>query len=360
MKIQLCGSAMALAAALSTSPALAQETDETTITVNAPLLYPAAGLMNEHMHDGGEIMIGLRFERIRSAGANQSGTELVADAALLAAGYSARTQSMEMDMAMFDLMYAPNDHLTLMVMPMYMKHRMTMVGIDPVAGAGGGGHSGHGSGAALPFGKTHAHSTEGFGDTLVSASYRLARGLRFGAHATLGVWAPTGSVDRKNPNGTFVHYGMQPGGGTWDLDPSLTMYGRIGQFGWGTQAGYRWRMQSANKSGFRFGDEARVTGWLSYLLDADLGATGRLEFRHQGMIVGHYNAAHNHKAPPDRQRNYGGDTVTAGFGLNWLMPVGKGNRPQLSAELAVPLYQNLNGFQAPERWRLSFGISRAF
>ena len=363
MKSLLCGSALALAALCPMSAALAQESagaDE--ITVDAPLLHPSAGLMNEHMHEGGEFMIGLRLERVRAAGTNQAGTHEITDADILAAGYTARVKSMEMDMAMLDLMFAPTDNLTLMVMPHYMWHRMDMVGIDPEAGSGGGhgGHEGHGPGMAMGFGEVHAHSTEGFGDTLVSASYRLARRAGFGAHATLGLWAPTGKVDRTNADGTFVHYGMQSGSGTWDLEPSLTVHGREGAMGWGAQASYRWRMESANESGFRFGDIARATGWVSYLLGASVGATGRLEYHHEGAIEGHYNGAHHHDAPPDRQENYGGNVVSAGLGLNWLLPMGAGKRPQLGMEFAVPIYQDLNGIQAPEKWRLSLGLSRTF
>ena len=106
-----------------------------------------------------------------------------------------------MDMVMLDIMYAPNDKLTLMVMPHWMRHEMTMVGIDPVNTGmvmdHGGGPTDHGHNhAGLPFGGTMTHGTEGFGDTLVSASYRLANTRDFKAHATLGVWLPTGKVDR--------------------------------------------------------------------------------------------------------------------------------------------------------------------
>ena len=354
MKHLLTGGALALA--LFASHAAAQDEGAAEITVDAPLLHPAAGLMN----DGGEVMVGLRLERSRWSGANRSGTEALSDAAIAAAGYTARTASMEMDMAMLDLMFAPNDHLTLMVMPMYMRHRMTMVGIDPAGGAGGG-HGGHsGAGHALGIGETHAHGIEGFGDTLVSASYRLARSPGFGAHATLGVWLPTGSADRTNADGTFVHYGMQPGSGTWDVEPSLTVHGREGPVGWGAQAAYRWRTESANGSGFAFGDVARASGWASYLLAADLGATARVEWRHEGQIEGHYAGAHHHTAPPDRQENYGGDTVSAGLGLNWLLPVGGAKRPQLGAEFSVPLHQDLNGIQAPQDWRFSLSLGREF
>ena len=52
--------------------------------------------------------------------------------------------------------------------------------------------------------------------------------------------------------------------------------------------------------------------------------------------------------------------VAAGFGLNWLLPVAGSSKPQLSSELSVPLYQDLNGIQAPQDWRFTLGLSQAF
>ena len=128
----------------------------------------------------------------------------------------------------------------------------------------------------------------------------------------------------------------------------------------------RWRTKSleysteTRSSGFALGDKARATGWVSTLLGSELGATARLEYVHEGKVLGHYNGAHNHTAPADRQENYGGDVVTAGFGLNWLLPVAGASKPQLSGELSVPLYQDLNGIQAPQDWRFTLGVSQAF
>ena len=334
------------------------------ILVEPTLMHPSASLMNDHMHDGGEIMVGLRWMRENYGGANQSGTRTLTDADVLAAGYAVRASDMTMDMVMLDLMYAPSDDVTLMVMPMWMRHRMTMLGVDPMAGMdhgmdhmdGMGGHGGH----SMGFGDTMTHSVEGFSDTLVSASYRLARSGGFSAHATLGVWVPTGSVSKRNGDGSFVHYGMQPGSGTWDIEPSVTVSAQDGLFGWGAQASYKWRAEDENRSGFAFGDVAQATGWASYALTPSVGAVARLGWEHEGAIEGHYNAAHGHSSPADIQGNYGGDTVRLGLGVNALLPFGSAKRPQLSAEAAFPLYQDLNGIQLPEDWRLALSLSQAF
>ncbi|MAF29597.1 MAG: hypothetical protein CL819_10295 [Croceicoccus sp.] len=337
------------------------------ILVEPTLMHPSASLMNDHMHDGGEFMVGLRWMRENYGGANQSGTDRLTDAEVLAAGYAVRASDMTMDMVMLDLMYAPSDDVTLMVMPMWMRHRMTMLGIDPMEGMdhgmgdmddmnGMGGHGGH----SIGFGDTMTHSVEGFSDTLVSASYRLARTGGFNAHATLGVWVPTGSVSKRNGDGSFVHYGMQPGSGTWDIEPSVTVSAQDGLFGWGAQASYKWRAEDENRSGFASGDVALATGWASYALTPSVGAVARLGWEHEGAIEGHYNAAHGHSSPADIQGNYGGDTVRLGLGVNALLPFGSAKRPQLSAEAAFPLYQDLNGIQLPEDWRLALSLSQTF
>lgn len=370
MKHVFVRAAMASLPLLAAYPALAQEGAESTSEKDDPIivtpvsLHPAAGLMNEHTHDGGEFMIGLRYTRGRHAGSSQAGSDSISDADILAAGYTVKAQEMTMDMVMLDLMYAPNDKLTLMVMPHWMRHEMTMTGIDPMnTGTGamdmGGMEMGHDH-AGLPFGQSMTHSTRGFGDTLVSASYRLANTPKFKAHVTLGVWAPTGKADRKNPDGTFVHYMMQSGSGTWDVEPSITVSGRSGMVGWGVQASYRWRTESANESGFAFGDKAQASGWLSYLVDDGFSLTSRVTLEHEGQVLGHYNGPHNHRTPADRQENYGGDTLLVGLGANVALPFGGHERPQVGVELGVPVYQKLNGIQLPEDWRASISLSRTF
>src|SRR5690606_2644091 len=105
MKTSMTGGALARLAAIAV-PARAQDEAE-PIVVQTPLIRPAAGLMNEHVHEGGEFMIGARFERTHAGGRNQSGTTEISDPEIVAAGYGARATSMTMDMAMLDLMYAP-------------------------------------------------------------------------------------------------------------------------------------------------------------------------------------------------------------------------------------------------------------
>jgi len=76
------GSAIALAA-MSGAPAMAQDVarndDSDTIRVEQQLLTPAAGMLNDHMHESGEVMIGLRFVRRVDSGTNQLAWKLRQD-----------------------------------------------------------------------------------------------------------------------------------------------------------------------------------------------------------------------------------------------------------------------------------------
>lgn len=355
----ILGGALALPLLAIAGPALADETssdDEIVTLGHRPDSHAPAGVMGDHVHNSGELMIGLEWMHMRHSGANQSGTDTISDADIIAAGYSARASGMTMDMAMLHIMYAPNDTLTFTLMPMWSRMEMTMLGIDPMAGGGGGGgHGGHG-GHAMAFGETMTHAVSGIGDTRAGVLVSLLRGPGLSAHAGLELSLPTGSAAVKNDDGTFVHYGMQSGSGTWDLEPALTLRGMGESLSWGLQAKYLVRLEDANASGFAFGDRFTANGWLSTPLGRAVALSARLGFTSEGQVEGHYNGPHNHSAPPDRQENYGGEIVDAGLGAN--VVVGEGLR--FGAEFNVPLYQDLNGIQLPRDWGLNISLSKMF
>lgn len=367
MKNTAIGSAYALAftyAAFAATPVLAQnetgstaiasdESEETLIVeASRPDGYGPAGMMGDHTHEKGGVMFGLTYMRENYRGSNLKGDDKISDEIIADTGFHARTKSMTMDMLMLHMMWAPSERLTLMAMPSWQRMDMTMVSV----GSGeGGGHGGHGGSGAMPQGTTMSHATQGFGDTQVSALITLSRGKKHQLHAAVGASIPTGKVDRKNADGTFVHYGMQSGSGTWDILPQITYRQWNGKIGWGVQSGYVFRAEDENDSGFRFGDRFTASGWASYAASSKVSVSGRLAFQTEGKVEGHYDGAHNHGAPADRQANYGGDRVEAGIGSNILL-----GRYRIGAEATVPLYQRVNGIQAPKRFGASVNMSTMF
>ena len=318
--------------------------------------------MVDHMHKAGEFMVGYRYAYGDSSGDMLRGTRSVADheivnSACQPAGLcDMKPIEMKMHMHMLDIMYAPTDWLTLMVMPMWMSMDMTM---SPL-GAGHGGMGGHMG--------SHSHGTEGLGDTIFGPLIKLSEGPGYHLHTGLMFSAPTGSVDEKgNCHGhhgsggsCFTHYMMQLGSGTWDFMPSLTYTGRSGLLSWGAQASGVLRLEDENESGYQLGDVFQATAWSSYRLSDWFSASVRVLYTKQEEIEGHYNGPHNHSSPPDLQRNYGGRFWDVGFGVNFVVPDGALKGHRLSVEWLEPLRDDVNGYQQERDGTLWVNWSKAF
>lgn len=333
---------LALAVTQASGPPPAVE----PVTVQSPGVLPSVGLMNDHMHEAGQFMIGLRVQHEGWSGSYRSGTRSVSDEALMDAGYMMRARSMSMDMAMLDLMYGASDRLTVTLSPQFVWNRMKMADLGAMGGS-------------MPM-DVETETTRGFGDTLASASFRLARSEGFNAHVTLGVWLPTGRSGLKADDGLFTQYCMQPGGGVWAVEPSATITGRQGAIGWGAQVSYRTSLEDHNSWGWRPGERAFATGWVSYLLSPAFGVTARAEYTHRGRIHGQYDGPHGEDMPEDFPANFGGDLLLGAIGLNWRANARGMQGTQVGIEAGVPLYQRAQGVQLPQQWRLSAAVRQFF
>lgn len=333
--------------ALAPAPVLAH-TDGPSPDDHAP-----SGVMVDHLHAQGSGMAAVRYQR-SSAGGLYSGRSKITAADLAEAGFSMMATGMTMDMVMLDLMYAPTDNLTLMLMPHYMRMEMDMAPTPMTAmpdgdGHGHGGHAHHGS-----------HSVSGIGDTLVAALYDLSFNEDYQLVGSLGISVPTGSVDKKNADGSFVHYGMQLGSGTWDLAPALTYKDHSGLLSWGAQANGRIRLESANDSGYALGDHYLLTGWTAWKLAPWISLSARLAYEQQASIDGHYNGPHSHSNPSDLQANYGGEFIDGGLGANMVVRHGSLAGLRLELEWTTRLDEDYNGFQLGQNHGLNANVSFAF
>ena len=357
--------------ALMATPLLVKAGPEAPVSDKSVLLEPdhhsrpdshaPLGVMNDHTHKAGEIMFGYRYVFSHDEGIKEGSQSIPRSEVFHRYAndgfYTAAPVEMDMHMHMLEFMYAPADWVTLMVMPMYMEMDMTMQ-----MGGGHGGHGGehaeheHGGHGATG---THDHGTSGWGDTNVSAIFKVWSAEHQQLLATLGVSIPTGSVDEK-VDGRFTHYMMQLGSGTWDLTPSVTYKGHAGRVFWGAQYLGAIRLEDRNDSGYRLGNAHQGTIWTGVDLCEWVNLTGRALYRHEGTIRHHYNGPHNHSSPPDLQANYGGETLDLGVGLNFVIPKGalKGNR--FSIEALFPVHQELNGIQLERDFTLVAGWQWSF
>lgn len=330
--------------------------------------HAPAGVMFDHMHKAGSSMIGFRYANTSAGSPTVHGIHTVTDDVIAERGCaphtcSMKTTDMTMNMYMLDIMYAPTDWVTLMVMPMWMTHDMTMSPLrltqhgrgDEHGGGHAGGHSGGHGGHSGP----HAHGVDGWGDTIFGPELRLAHGPNYHLQFAPMFSAPTGKVDFKQ-NGVFTHYCMQLGSGTWDFWPSLTYTGRSDRLTWGAQLLGIVRMEKENESGYWLGDVFQATGWVSYLFADWISASIRGLYTEQGKIEGHYNGPHNHSSPPDLQFNYGGQFWDIGFGVNTVVPSGPLKGLRLSAEWLQPVQDHPNGFQPRRDGTIWANASMAF
>lgn len=318
--------------------------------------------MFDHMHKKGDIMLGFRYAGSFAGGSMLHGENTASDQHVIDNGCSPHACAMKptdmtMNMYMLDIMYAPADWLTLMVMPMWMSHEMTM---GPLKGVMPPGHDEHGMGMGHG-GHTgsHSHSTEGWGDTIFGPEIRLAEGPGYHLHISPMVSAPSGRVDYQT-NGAFTHYGMQAGSGTWDFWPSITYTGRADRWTWGAQLFGIVRLEDENESGYRLGDLFQGTFWGSYRPANWISLSLRGVYTEQGKIEHHYNGPHHHSSPPDLQFNYGGRFWDIGFGVNTVVPSGPLKGLRLSAEWLEPVMDDPNNYQLEREGTLWANATMSF
>ncbi len=350
--------------------------------------HPPAGVMYAHMLDqAGDVMFGYRYMYNGQAGNMLHGSDAVTDQQVNAFGCPGyrpdashrgclvRPADMHMGMHMLDIMYAPTDWLTLMLMPQLMDMDMTF-GNDlrqPVKGHVENSEQHLSSDSHSMFAGMQ-HNVFELSDTIFTAMFKLYDDSSHHFHVGIGGSAPTGSVEIKHgqtagydyPNEiTILHdIGMMPGSGTWDFKPSVTYTGQYEDFSWGAQFNATKRMQERNKSGYALGDNFQSTVWGGYNIFNWLSASVRGVYTQQDKVKGdlpQYQRlgtgtptdpyrdgsliAHNTSSTVDYTQNYGGHYWDIGLGLNLRPPGGGFAGHSLSIEWLQPVKDYVNGYQ---------------
>lgn len=313
---------------------------------------PAGVLFDHLLPHAGDFMIGYRYSAAQQSGQVLHGSRSISDAELKADGCASDgcktlPTRMNMYMHMLEIMYAPSDRLTLMVMPQLVDNSMKMRGLLSEDETGSLGMAM----AGLYYHHTmHEHQSGGVGDTGLYALIELRPRMDSSLHLGVGLSLPTGSVDQQlrrthQMDPGFMSYDMQLGSGTWDFKPSLTYTRQADRWSWGAQANATLRLAEENKSGFAFGDIYQGTAWGGYRIGHWLSASLRTSYTTQGRITGAYNYTFNPFGPNDYPANHGGQFWDLGGGLSATAHSGvlKGNR--LSLEWLQPLHDHVNGYQ---------------
>ncbi|MGB4498725.1 MAG: DUF3570 domain-containing protein [Methylococcaceae bacterium] len=326
-----------------------------------------AGIMFDHvLPNAGDVMVGYRYMYANQTGTTQNGLNTVSDSAIVNQACGSQKcfvtpNEMSMNMHMLDLMFAPTDWLTLMLMPQFMDMHMTM---RPLNGAPETPSMTTPLGAAILH-AGHEHTTGGVGDTGMYAIFNVYKSTNQQLNISLGGTAPTGDSDIRLRNTHqqdlgFIHYGMQLGSGTWDFKPAITYTANIEDWSFGVQLNGTKRLESSNKAGFALGDIFQATSWGSYSWTNWLATSIRGVYTLQGALQGGYRGVYHQIGAMDFTNSYGGRFVDVGFGVNASMPNGSLQGNRLSFEWLQPVLDDVNGYQLPREGALSATWSYAF
>jgi len=304
-------------------------------------------VLGGHTHPAGQAMFGYEFMHMRMSGLYQ-GSQTISPAQAFAEGFKTVHTSMDMDMHMFDLMYAPTERLTLMTMLPYKTMSMK-----------------HLTSAGLNFNQ----SAEGIGDLEVMGMITIFGDILKGGPRLLlnvGLSFPTGSINVKdhkdgNPGqpSVLLEYFMQMGSGTFDPMPGLTFLDDSGRLSWGAQTLETVRL-GRNGHGYRLGNEYRLSAWTSYGVTDWFAPSLRLDGRWWGDITGKDTGLNTNPTPEGRADLRDGRRLDLLFGLNLYAPKGIFKGTRLMLEGGLPVYQHLHGPQLGTAWILSAGCTYAF
>ncbi|CAF0700948.1 transporter family protein [Candidatus Methylacidithermus pantelleriae] len=319
------------------------------------------GVMGDHVHRHGEVMLGYHF-MYTLMGQYFHGEEQVPlnptliNNILKAITGNPQTHGhvfsdhMNMDMHMFELMYAPTDNLTLMAMVPYMDMDHFML------------HSHEG------MLMTHTHHAEGVGDVSFTAIWKMLDWDRQRVQLNLGFSVPTGSITETFPEPIHEHevplrmFLMQLGSGTVDFLPGLTYLGQRGNLSWGMQH-LGVIHTGTNDEGYTFGDRYLGTGWVAYQVVPNwVSASVRVQGLAWDRVEGQdrlnalfFNVHPTFKDPDFQPEFQGGERVDVSVGLNLLIPEGILKENRFAAEAGLPIYQRLNGVQLGTNWWVTGG-----
>ncbi len=319
-------------------------------TSGRPDGHAPIGVMGDHTHEAGEVMLSYRFMYMNMDG-NRDGTDRVSpDEVVDPNNYNfiVSPTSMPMGMHMLGVMYAPIDNLTLMVMVPVVSLEM-----DHVTRAGG----------------AFTTNTSGLGDLKLTGLVKVATFGDQQVHLNLGVSFPTGSIEEEDvtpasaPNETQLPYPMQLGSGTFDLRPGITYLGQTPAISWGAQLMGTLRL-GENDQEYTLGNRIMGTAWGAWNIDRWISASVRLEAQGWGDIDGaspvYAGAVGMRMVPTVFADLRGGSRVDAGLGVNTYVRGGPLAGLRFAVEGLLPVAQDLNGPQLETDWTIVAGLQYSF
>ena len=312
-----------------------------------PDSHAPIGVMGDHGHKIGEVMLSYRFMAMDMRGL-QSGTTLLETIDVLKDFMITPTQ-MGMRMHTIGAMFAPHDKITLMAMTGYQQRNMEMEGAHHHKE----GHHEHTVG-------THEMSSAGIGDVKLESLLTLWKTDHLNLIGNISVSLPTGSIAQTGADGSVLPYPMQLGSGSFEGRSGITVFGYHGHWSYGSQLRGTFPLH-INANEYRHGNTLTATAWGARRLNHWLSLGGRLLLSHSGHITGNHPDLNPNMSPSHRPDFRGGTLLDVAVSTNLIVPSGNALEGQrLAIEFQMPTYQNLTGTQLKNRWRFILGWQYAF
>ena len=303
--------------------------------------YAPSGIMGDHMHPRGGLMISIRSMNMTMSG-NRGGNEKISDE-LIYNNFMIAPQEMSMEMYMLSVMYAPSDKITLMMMQNLLKKDMDLK-----------------ARMMMPNGMTmlrdFATSSTGLGDLKLGFLYGLVNSEKTTFHLNTGLSLPVGDIrNRANTpmaDNIKLPYTMQLGSGTFDITLGGTLKGTGNKFSWGVQQLNTLRT-GKNSESYRLGNLYQLHSWLGYGVTNAVSASLRLSASTEDTIKGADPELNPMMVTTADTNNYGGDLIRGAAGANFLLA---NNQLVLGLEVGIPLYQNYNGIFMDEDLAVNIAV----
>ena len=320
----------------------------TAADVAAIDLFAPAGVVEDHVHQKGDVMLAYRYRRDASRGLLDGRGEIDGNALLDAGTYAITPKWLDVDSHVFELMWAPIEDLTVVASLPYLDKEM-----EQTAAVGGG--------AKISY-RTRAR---GLGDLRVAVLYHVFDGATTRVHLNLGISLPSGSTNESDltPVGSGVlerlPYVMQLGSGTVDLLPGFTYKGYWRALRWGAQI--RGVLHAGtNRRGYRLGNRYSATSWLAYCWARSLATSFRLDWSQSFAPSGEDPLLSSARSPAEDAALLSGRRLDAYLGLDFYLPAGFMRGVRFALEAGLPADQYLDGPQLRHRWSLTLGLQYGF